>query len=157
MDPQIIIPALSCSFISDSVRVFNWPPKTSSLVCFWRKMLHLPFPARPVLSVSLLASFWTLPALCSSPGQEEWLWSIVACYFTEEAAALPSQLSLFITSTQTGLQEQDEEMLQYTTKEIWKLYGPLEEPVCVHGECFEARLRSQGEGFHGNQTTSRER
>lgn len=81
----------------------------------------------------------------------------MAYYFTEEAAALPSQLSLFITSTQTGLQEHDEEMLQYTTKEIWKLYGPLEEPVCVHVECFEARLWSQGEGIHGNQTTSRER
>lgn len=77
----------------------------------------------PFLHISLLNLFWTLPALCSSPGQEEQLWSIVACYFTEEAAALPSQLSLFITSTQTGLQEHDEEMLQYTTKRFGNYTG----------------------------------
>lgn len=131
MDPQIIIFALSFSFISDCVRgVFstglkkkNKLPSFAGSPCYSISQGNdsiVPSCSScsvlPSLHISLLTLFWTLPALCSSPGQEEKLWSIVACYFAEEGRALPSQLSLFITSTQTGLKEHDEEMLQYTTK-----------------------------------------
>jgi len=32
-------------------------------------------------------------------------------------------------------------------KEVWKLYWPLEEPVCAHVECFEAGYSPKEKGF----------